>query len=310
MESQKTNGSKILVTGGNGFSGYHIIKELNKRDCTVCIIDISSYREDIDASHYQTDLTNLSVLYEIIHQVKPEYVIHLAAIHYIPYCNEHPLETFRTNVMGTANLLAALPSTVRGIFASSSAAVYTPSRMPHSERSSAWPEDVYGFSKVAMEYLLRDWSIEYDIPVSIGRYFNMYGWGETTPHLIPVIVKQILDGSHILELGNVETRRDFVHVEDNARSTVDLLFSGHSGVVNLGSGISYSARNIVSMIGALHGIDLTIRSRGDKMRQSDRPNLVADMTEFFRLGLHRPRGIAVGLQDLLETGIGPYMVEQ
>lgn len=305
MESPKT---RVLVTGGNGFTGYHVIKELNERGCRVLSIDTAEHRDDVDACQEQMDLHS-DALCIVLDTFKPDRVIHLAAVHYIPYCNEHPLETFNANVMGTARLLRALPKSVKSVFAASSAAVYQPSQMPHSEASPTWPNDIYGFTKVAMEYMLRKWSADNGVPVCRGRYFNMYGWGETTPHLIPVIVQQVLDGNRHIHLGNITTRRDYVRVEDNARSTVILTLMGYNGAINLGTGVSYSAKDIVAMIGMIDNIDLVISSQDDRKRQVDRPNLVADMTTFNIANLPRPVDIITGLAELLDVGVGPYVRE-
>jgi UDP-glucose 4-epimerase len=301
--------TRVIVTGGNGFTGYHVIKRLLKdTDRVVLSIDTADYRSDIHAYQEQMSLHDPD-LKDVIRNFEPDYVIHLAATHYIPYCNLHPVETFHNNVMGTAALLRALPRTVKGVFAASSAAVYQPSRMPHNERSPTWPTDVYGFTKVAMEYTLRKWGDDHSVPVCLGRYFNMYGWGETTPHLIPVIVNQLVANDGRLTLGNIDTRRDYVHVEDNARSTVGLMFMRYNGPINLGSGVSYSAKDIVAMLGTIMRIDASIAVDQSRVRQVDRPNLVADMTEFNRTGLDAPRGIMEGLAQLAGTGVGPYMKE-
>jgi len=302
----------VIVTGGNGFVGYHVINELNKANCFVISIDEADHRDDIEAVQHTTSLHDPE-LPRIFDFLNPDYVIHLAATHYIPYCNAHPIETFHNNVMGTASLLAALPDSVRGLFIASSAAVYEPSLMPHSESSPTWPTDVYGLTKVATEYLARKWGDDTNKAVCLGRYFNMYGWGETTPHLIPVVVSQVLSGSKHVTLGNVTTRRDYVRVEDNARATVALTLSGYRGAINLGTGISYSAMDIVRIIGQIHGADFSVSTDESRVRKVDRPNLVSDMTVFnlarLLVDIPQPLDINSGLEKLLETGIGPYMKE-
>lgn len=300
--------TRVIVTGGNGFTGYHVIRELNRANCVVSSIDEADRRKDIDAFQNKLSLHDQAIKM-VMDNFGPDYVIHLAATHYIPYCNAHPVETFHNNVMGTVNLLRSIPERVKGMFVASSAAVYEPSLMPHKETSPTWPTDVYGLTKVAMEHLVRKWSMDRGVPVCIGRYFNMYGWGETTPHLIPVIVSQLLDGETHLELGNIDTRRDYVYVGDNARSTVLLLLAGYNGPVNLGTGVSYSARDIIRMLAKDLDINISFTINPARVRKVDRPNLVADMTEFNIAGLPQPMGISQGLQNLLVSTVGPYMKE-
>lgn len=307
---------KVLVIGGSGFVGYHVICELYKRGYEVAVIDTADVAQGhIDADLYSVDLRNVSKINEVVMEIDPDVVVHLAAVHYIPYCNTHPRETFAVNVVGTCNLLRALEQTkVRRVFLASSAGVYSFSEMPHAEDDPVWPVDIYGFTKRAMEMSALEWSDRVRIPVVMGRYFNMYGWGETTPHLIPTLVRQIRTHiSNSVYLGNVHTRRDFIHVSDNARATVDLLemnTRGENVIVNMGSGISYSAVNIVSMLSQITGRDLEVKIDGTRLRTHDRPNLVADTTMFLELGFGRSNiSLLEGLTDLMETGVGPYLCE-
>jgi len=308
MVSQKRN-ERVLVTGGNGFVGYYVVKELRRRGYDVAVLDTASKREDVKATYYETDLRyGLDVL-KVVEDYKPTLAVHLAAVHFIPYCNQHPTETYDVNVGGTHNLLQALAGKVKRIFLASSAAVYSPSEMPHSEMEQAWPRDIYGLTKKAMEIAALSWSASTGSEIAVGRYFNMYGWGETAPHLIPVLVSQ-LDQEHI-SLGNLETRRDFTHVKDNARATVDMLEMGGNMALNLGSGVSYSAQNILGMLAQIVGRDIPAKRDQTRMRQSDRPNLVADTTLYYIAGLNRPRiALYDGLADLVKTGVGPYLEKE
>jgi UDP-glucose 4-epimerase len=296
---------RVLVTGGNGFLGSHIVHELHNRGHQVNILDTMPPRNDLAHTYWNADVRHAGAVQEVVSAVKPHWVIHLAAVHYIPYCNLHPGETFDVNVKGTYNVLEALRKVER-VFVASSAGVYSTSPMPHSEDGPAWPIDIYGFSKRATEEVVK----YSDHPYIIGRYFNMYGWGETTPHLIPVLIEQIRDGAHYIELGNIDTRRDFIHVSDNARATVDLLEMDPRGdvTVNLGSGCSYSAKNLLNMLSKITGRGLSITVNEDRVRKADRPNLVADMTRSHSLGLPQPKiSIWDGLKDLVENGVGPYL---
>jgi UDP-glucose 4-epimerase len=310
MGSPRTK-DRVLVTGGCGFVGFYVTNQLLARGYDVTAFDSAPRRDDISCDYIHGDICNKSAMETVMLRVNPKYVVHLAAVHYIPYCNSHPLETFATNVQGTATLLSVCGN-VEKLFVASSAAVYTPSEQPHAEDSLAWPVDIYGFSKRVMEFLVQEWSKRTGKPAVIGRFFNMYGWGETTPHLIPVIVKQVLDGADCISLGNTRTRRDFTHVSDSAKATIDLIEMPTSGcvLVNLGSGKSYSAKNIIDMLSAIRGRVLETQPDSRKMRVSDRPLLVADTTlaELIGLGPHKTPMID-GLATLLETGIGPYLEE-
>ncbi len=335
MASQrKSNGERVLVTGGCGFVGRYVVGELLSRGYEVATLDtFQDPKDSTDVKCYQADMRS-NVVHTVVYEFKPHFVVHLAAVHYIPYCNNNPEETYSVNVTGTHNLLQALSlsdEVTCRVFLASSAAVYTPSDTPHSEDSKSWPSDIYGFSKKAMELSAMEWSDRSGVDVIIGRYFNMYGWGETTPHLIPVLIEQL--DNKVIRLGNIDTRRDFVHVEDNARATCDLLEmkNVNSQIINLGSGISHSARNIIQMLGKITekrfvitndtelstlmypGSDrdkneIYVVSDTMRMRKSDRPSLVADTTLAYTLGLMENRiTLFNGLIRLVKSGIGPHM---
>ena len=107
------------------------------------------------------------------------------------------------------------------------------------------------------------------------RFFNAVGAGETNPHLVPDILDYVRDGDE-LPLGNVDTRRDYIHTEDMAVA-LERLLDGPAGsfTVNLGTGVSHDAREIVASIASLLRRELVIATDPAKVRASDRPNLQA-----------------------------------
>ena len=134
---------RILVTGGAGFVGHHLVQKLSDEQSNkIYIIDNLSFgKEELipdrkNIIFYKSDVCSQEIV-KIISRIKPQIVYHLAAIHHIPYCNEHPDEVFMVNVMGTRNLLnILLRIKPEFLFFASTAAVYAPEKGPHNEETS------------------------------------------------------------------------------------------------------------------------------------------------------------------------------
>jgi UDP-glucose 4-epimerase len=309
---------KALITGGLGFIGPYVAGELHTRGYEVHVLDnlfVGSTKRAQDlpegAVIHVVDIRDADAMSEVVNQVRPQVVIHLAALHYIPYCNANPLECYDVNVRGTSVLLAALEQCdVERVFLASSAGIYQPSEAPHQEDDPGWPIDIYGFSKRANEFAVSKWSARTGIPVAIGRYFNVFGYGETSPHIIPVLINQILDGARQLMVGNLSSRRDYIHATDIARITCDLIgmASNSALVVNLGTGVSHSVQDIINALSELSQRPIEVLQDPRRMRKQDRPNLVADLTRLHRLGLTPPRvSLQDGLRELFGRSVGPYL---
>ncbi|MBX7243786.1 MAG: NAD-dependent epimerase/dehydratase family protein, partial [Bacteroidia bacterium] len=122
---------KIIVTGGAGFIGSAVIQELQKFGHDIYVIDDLSFgnRQFIqipDEKFFETDILDTKAVSDIIEQIQPNYIVHLAAVHFIPYCNQHPYKSSNINILGTINIMEAarkLPSLEKFFFAST-AAVY------------------------------------------------------------------------------------------------------------------------------------------------------------------------------------------
>jgi len=185
------------------------------------------------------------------------------------------------NILGTQRILdvSARVGLQRFVFAST-ADVYRPAVTPHTETDPVDPVGVYGLSKFLGESLVRHAvcgarGIAHAV---VARLFNIFGPGETNPHLIPEIFDQLSQGD-VLRLGNMSTRRDYVWVGDVAHALVALsqrdVPDGEVLTVNVGSGVSASAAEIVEILSRLSGRMITVESDAARMRRVDRPNLQA-----------------------------------
>lgn len=269
-------GSKIVVTGGAGFIGSHLTHYLLNEGAKILIVDnLFTGRKELisDECMFKKLDIRSKELKKVLKKFEPDFVIHLAAIHYIPYCNANPEETFDVNVMGTRNLLEASRG-VNFLFASS-AAVYSPLNKALTEEDPCEPIEIYGKTKLIGEDLVK----HYCEKAIIARIFNVYGANDGNPHLIPEILSQVKEGKRKITLGNLEPKRDFIHVDDICKAIIALLEHCENGTYNIGSGACYSVKEVVEIISEIMGEDISIVQDKRKIRKVERKLLLANITK-------------------------------
>jgi len=234
--------SNILVTGGSGFIGHHLIKYLLRRGHNVYNIDIAS-----NNSQERINVKDFENLSKVFKDVKPDVIVHLAAIASVPLCENSLYECFETNVKGTLNV-AILSNRIGSklIFASSSAVYGTPSLLPTPTSYPAQPTNFYGLSKALGEQIVR-----YFVPSShvIFRIFNVYGPECYRSYVIPDIIRKILAGHNPISLlGTGQESRDFIYIDDVLEAFRIAIETNAVGTFNLGSGNTYKINDIALMI--------------------------------------------------------------
>lgn len=279
--------NSVLVTGGIGYVGRELVRQLVADNrLTVHVLDNLACGEDrlrhMDRNTFvlhRVDVRDAAAVTRVMRQVVPETIFHLAAIHYIPACEAAPGDAVSINVAGTVNLLDAAPSQSRFVFAST-AAVYRPSADAHVELDETiGPVDIYGHTKLQAEHFVRYYQAQRKVRGVVVRLFNVVGPGETNPHLVPAIVKQLSAGTTRIALGNLFPRRDYIDVGDAAQgfrrlaqvdiSPDDLL------VANLGTGKTHSVEEVVGLIGTAAQVRIDIVQDPGRVRAVDRPVLRA-----------------------------------
>lgn len=303
--------TKILVTGGAGFIGSATIAEFQKYGHDIYVIDDLSFgnRDFLtipDVCFHQLDILNGHGLTEVIHKIDPDWIIHLAAIHFIPYCNQHPFKSSNINTQGTINVLNAAKSlkNLEKMFFASTAAVYPICDYAIPETQQTNPLDIYGLSKLAGEHLMNEFYLQTSIPTVVCRFFNAFGPNETNLHLIPEIQKQVNSGLRTIELGNLEPKRDFIHTYDMARAILLLLNKFDSGidVFNLGSGQEYSVIDVVKEFESKLGEEITIKVDQSRVRKVERMHLLADISKLKAFINWEPEiSLSEGIKTLLKT---------
>jgi UDP-glucose 4-epimerase len=304
----------VIVTGGAGFIGSMLCKLLVERNDEVVVIDNlrNGRREFIDAlgqkvTLLEVDIRDTEKVSKIIKDVRPKSLCHLAAIHFIPYCNQHPLEAMDINVQGTLSVLEACKDApLEMVVVASTAAVYDICDVPCRETDIPLPLDIYGISKLTCEHLARLYTAQTEMPCNAARIFNAVGPNETNPHLLPQMINQLIRGQSTIELGNIEPCRDYIDTSDLAAALIHLLDRKQQGydVFNIGSGKEHSVKGIVKMCENILDRPIEIKQSPRLMRKVDRMHLCADIRKIKQATGWTPKiKFEETLQQLMKAGI-------
>jgi UDP-glucose 4-epimerase len=301
-----------LVTGGCGFIGFALCQRLAAAGHRVAAYDdLSRGRAENLPAEARLILGDLRVarrLAQAIAETRPDAVIHLAAIHYLPDCAARPQETMEVNVEGTRHLLEACRAggVGRVVFASS-AAVYAPADAPCSEEDTpVGPIEVYGESKLEGERLIEAFSRDTGLAATTVRISNAVGRRETNPHVVPHIF-EALRASNRVPLGSTEARRDYIDTRDVAVAILAVLdIAAGYQVFNVGTGTAYSVADIVEAIAGILGRRIEIVRDPSRLRPVERLLLVADVGKIRRAtGWAARVSLEESLRDLVEAyGLG------
>jgi nucleoside-diphosphate-sugar epimerase len=248
-----------LITGIDGFTGRYLAQSLREKGYKVVGLTHASKEHDPDV--LSCDLLDKSAMEETLAQVQPDVVAHLAAIAFVAHGD---VESFyRTNVVGTHNLLHALvrcKKTPRAVLLASSANVYGNALDdPITEFTPLNPMNDYAVSKVAMEYMARLWMPK--LPIVIARPFNYTGPGQSVNFLLPKIVAHFRRGETSIELGNLDVARDFSDIRTVVEIYTRLIELVPAGeIFNICSGVAVSLKDVLDMMEKIAGyaIDVSV----------------------------------------------------
>jgi UDP-glucose 4-epimerase len=302
---------RIIVTGGAGFIGKHLLDWLVADGHEVLVVDdLSKGRRDHIPSGLGLEVTDLSRiaagdLGQRFDAFGAEGVVHLSGVHFIPDCMRNPERTFDVNTKGTHTLIEAVRlSAVTRVVLASTLDVYAAEDRIHSESDVPQPSNIYGLTKFLSENLL-------EFAVRVGgcesgialRLANVYGPNETNPHVIPDVVERIAqrDGPR-LAMGYLGAARDFVFVEDVARAFGLAITRGPSGfhALNAGSGGSVPVRRVVEILQTLLGDDRPVVENAAAFRKFDRVSLTPRVEAIERvLGWRAETRIHEGLESVV-----------
>ncbi len=252
---------KALVTGGAGFIGSNLVDLLLERDYEVIVVDNESanshteYYWNDKSKNYKIDLNkNLPALIELC--TGCDYIFHLAADVSIPYCIEHPNNSYLNNVGSLCSVLeAARHAQVDKVVFSSTAAIYGLTDKICLETDSPDPLNPYSVSKLSGEHLMKMYYDLYNVQTVTLRYFNVYGprqpkSGQYAP-VMGIFLDQKRDGKELTVVGDGRQTRDFIHVSDIASANLTVAEKDveiYGQVYNVGTGKATSIKSIAEMI--------------------------------------------------------------
>lgn len=277
---------RVLLTGYHGFTGRYVTHELEAAGYTVIGLahDGDPPREGV----LRANLLDRAAVRGAVAEARADAVVHLAAISFVAHGDVD--EIYRTNILGTRNLLEALAEgghQPRSVVLASSANIYGNAAIePITEAAPSAPANDYAVSKLAMEHMARLWMDR--LPITLVRPFNYTGAGQSENFLIPKIVAHFRHGEKVVELGNIDVARDFSDVRDVARAYAALIATAPVGeVVNICSGVAHSLSEALDMMAQITGYAIEVRVNQAFVRANEVRRLVGSNAR-----LHALTGIA------------------
>lgn len=309
----------ILVTGGAGYIGSHVVKTLidaNAKNVVVLDNLSTGFRDALTTSKFiQGDIRDIPLLLNILETEKINTVIHLAASTIISESLENPCKYYQNNTVGTLNLLeACIQKKIKYFIYSSTAAVYGKVNNQNiHELDPTVPLNPYGHSKLMSEQILQDVARRHRLQYIILRYFNVAGAdpsgkiGQRTPnatHLIKVAAQTACGLRTELPIYGTQYPtpdgtciRDYIHVSDLAIAHMQALLylqeGGESATINCGYGHGFSVKEVIRAVETIHGQTLPVCFSPE--REGDLPRVVADNAKMKKILHWKPQFASLDL---------------
>jgi UDP-glucose 4-epimerase len=256
------NRKKVLITGGAGFIGSHVADLLVAQDYDVAVVDnlSSGSRKNLNprAEFFELDIRS-SEMPELLGRLKPEAICHLAAQVSVRLSVEDPEADASINILGSLKLLEAAVKTgvKKVIFSSTGGAIYgEQDYFPADEKHPTRPVSPYGVAKLATEKYLNYYKQEYGLDFVALRYANVYG-PRQDPHgeagVVAIFSQKLLSGGQAIINGDGTQTRDFVFVEDVARSNLLAMESTYCGEINIGTAVETDINNLFRLLKNISG---------------------------------------------------------
>lgn len=257
------SGQRVVVTGGEGFIGSHLVDRLLEEGATVrALVHYNPFGKlgwlqdrAADVEIMSGDVRDGARVQRVVDGT--DVVFHLAALIGIPYSYDAPESYIQTNVVGTYNvLMAARTAGVSRLVHTSTSEVYGTARtVPIDEHHPIQPQSPYSASKIGADMLALSFYHSFELPVAVVRPFNTYGPRQSTRAVIPTILSQLYSGAEEIKLGKISPTRDFNYVEDTAAGFLAVARSDRAlgDVVNIGSGREISIGDLVHLLSAISG---------------------------------------------------------
>lgn len=299
-------GTKVFVTGADGFIGSHLVEALVRGGAQVRAL---VYYNSWNATGWLADvspqiLKEIEILTGDVRDAERmkqgvagcSHVFHLASLIGIPYSYEAPHSYVETNIGGTLNLLEACrrsDTLVRMIHTSTSEVYGTAQTVPIAESHPLVGQSPYSATKIGADKLAESFHLSFGLPVVIARPFNTYGPRQTARAVIPTIASQLLSGANELKLGALTPTRDFNYVTDTASGFMALADckAAEGEVVNIGTGEEWSIEQTAKFLMEAAGRDVPISCDEERIRpaNSEVNRLIADASKLKKLSGWKPQ---------------------
>lgn len=298
---QKTN--SILVTGGSGFVGSHLVEHLISSGIPASHIHITHYGLSHslapatvpESNVHSINLTDEQATENLLKKIQPNQIYHLAAIASVSDTTSSPIRVLTVNTQIQVSLLEAIRNhapTAKTLIVGSAQEYDFTSQLPNTpvnENHPLGPANPYGISKVTQDLLALSYYYSYNVPIIRVRPFNHIGERQTPAFAIPAFAKQIAEcekkGTTEIKVGNLDAIRDFTDVKDVVAAYTLLMKKGKIGdVYNIGSGNGYKMKDILNMLIGHSNAQITVRLDKKRIRPIDVPSIIADNSKITSLG--------------------------
>lgn len=260
-------GSHILITGGCGFIGGHLVKQLLLMRAKITVLDITLNPKSIFARDNLKKRTNLKFVdirdrkkvLNIFKKYKPSFVIHLAAQPIVEKAYSNPHESLQTNIMGTVNVLDAvkLTGSTKGVIIASSDKAYGKNLKPYKEDMPLQGDHPYDVSKSCGDLIAQAYYKTYNLPVTITRFGNVYGEGDLHfGRIIPDICMSIIKKEVLRLRSNGKYIRDYIHVDDVVKGYIFLLKKINQ---TIGQAYNFASTDTLSVLNLIEKIEKLLK---------------------------------------------------
>lgn len=287
--------ARVLITGGTGFAGSHLIEALLAQGYDD--VHTTTYGKVLPevksllprAKFHKLDLTNASATADLIKKLQPEHIYHLAAVAAVGNSFENAGKVFQNNINLQLNLLNAVRQHAPNarVLIVGSAEEYgfsEPDEIPINEDHPLRPVNPYAVSKVTQDLLGYSFGQSFDLQILRVRPFNHIGERQSKDFVVPAFVSQIvaIEQGHqqVLKVGNLESVRDFTDVKDMVRGYITVMEQAEPlEVYNLGSGQGIKMKALLKQLQDLAKVEVPVEPDPERMRPSDVPEMVANINK-------------------------------
>jgi GDP-4-dehydro-6-deoxy-D-mannose reductase len=312
--------NRILITGISGFVGGHLADFLRRHRPESELYGISRTAPNWDfvpaetstsLNAIQADLFDLPKTREILDEIRPDAIVHLASSSSVAASWKSPVESFQNNTNIFLNILESVRTLdiscrILSVGSSEEYGIVNPEDLPLTEEARPRPASPYAVARVSQEQLGRIFTEGYGLDICCTRSFNHIGPGQTDRFVVSSMVRQIaeIESGHrdpVLHVGDVTIVRDFLDVRDVLRAYDALLYQGRSGTVyNICSGTGRTIEEVIQMTADLANVDVRLEQDPERLRPVDNPRIVGSNAR-----IHKETGWAPeipfeqSLQDML-----------